>query len=161
MARGRHGSGPRDHPAEDVTELREATGAELLGVTCLDVGDDFVATAQLLETSRRRDDQLRPPIGRVGTALDVLELLELVHQPADDLLMPPGEPRQLSGPDPVLIEVRQDYPVSGIEIIVAILGEASEELLLQGEGELAGEHPEVGIPLLTFAAAPGSSHKRR
>ena len=161
MPRGLHGSGPRDHAAEDVTELRKATGTELLGVACLDVGDDFVATAQLLETSRRRDDQLRPPIGGVGTALDVLELLELVHQPADDLLMAAGEPRQLGGPDPVLVEVRQDYPVSRIEIVVPVLGEASEELLLQREGELACEHAEVGIPLLTFAAAPSSSHKGR
>jgi hypothetical protein len=161
MPRGLHGSGPRDHPAEGVTELREATGAELLSVACLDVGHDFVATSQLLETSRRRDDQLRPPIGRVGTALDVLELLELVDQPADDLLVAAGEPRQLGGADPVLVEVRQDYPVSRMEIVVPVLGEASEELLLQREGELACEHPEVGIPLLTFAAASGSSHKFR
>jgi hypothetical protein len=75
--------------------------------------------------------------------------------------MAAGEPRQLGGPDPVFVEVGQDYPVSGIEVVVPVLGETSEELLLQREGELACEHPEVGIPLLTFAAAPGSSHKDR
>jgi hypothetical protein len=130
-------------------------------VACLDVGDDFVATAQLLETSRGRDDQLRPPIGRVGTALDVLELLEFVHQAADDLLVAAGEPRQLCGPDPVLVEVGQDDPVSRMEIVIPLRGEAGEELFLQREGELACEHPEVGIPLLALATPSGSSHKIR
>jgi hypothetical protein len=48
-----------------------------------------------------------------------------------------------------------------MEIVIPVGGQAGEELFLQREGELAREHPEVGIPLLAFAAPSGSSHRFR
>jgi hypothetical protein len=48
--------------------------------------------------------------------------------------------------------------VPGMEVVVALLGESGEQLILQGEDELAGEHPEIRVPLLSLATAFGGRH---
>ena len=56
----------------------------------LDLGDDLVSQSELLEAPLGGNHQLRAPVGGVGPALDVAQILELVHQAADDLLVATG-----------------------------------------------------------------------
>jgi len=126
-----------------------------------DVGDDLIAELQLLEAACGGNDQLRPTVSRIGTALDIAELLELVDQPADHLLVSTGDPSQLGRTDAVLVEVGEHGPVTRMEIVITSGGESREELLLEREGELAGEYSQVRVPFLPLAASLGGSHKPR
>ena len=88
------------HPAEDVAELRVVSATDGRGVTRLDLGDDLVAEPQLLEPALGGDDELGATVLRVGAALDVAELLELVDETPDDLLVTAREAGELRRPTP-------------------------------------------------------------
>ena len=75
------------HPSEDVAERRVVSATDGRGVTRLDLGDDLVPEPQLLEPSLGGHDELGATVLRVGPALDIAELLELVDKPSDDLLV--------------------------------------------------------------------------
>jgi hypothetical protein len=51
--------------------------------------------------------------------------------------------------------------VARMEVSIAGIRQPGEELLLQGEEELAGEHAQVRAELLALAASFGGSHCSR
>ena len=131
-----------DHPAEDVAERRVGFGRRLASAWRASISATISsAEPQLLESSLGGDDQLGATVRRVGPALDVAELLELVDEPPDDLLVAAREAGQLGCPDAVLVEVGEHGPVTRMEVVVAGLGEPGEELVLQREGELSSRGP--------------------
>src|SRR3954452_12412140 len=152
---------PCHHPPEHVPELRIGLGADLAGVPGFDFGDHLVAQANLVQASRGGEDQLRAPIRGIRTPLYVPEVLELVDEPPDDLLVATAQVRQLRRPDAVLVEIGEHRAVSRMQVVVSRLREPREELLLQREQQPAGEHPEIRVPLLPFAASRGGSHYLR
>jgi hypothetical protein len=61
----------------------EAVSAGQLAPVCLDLGDPVPRFVERLPAAAGREDQLRPPVVRVGTAFQVAELLQLGHQLRD------------------------------------------------------------------------------
>src|SRR5262245_12468131 len=114
----------------------------------LDLGDDLVPEPDLIEAALGGEDQLRSAVVGVGPARHVAELLELVDDSPDDLLVAAREPRELRRPDPVLVQIGENSAVPGVQIVITGLGEAAEELVLQGEEQSSRQNPEIWIQLL-------------
>ena len=84
-------------------------------------------------------DHLRPPVLRVRRALDVAELLEVIHHLADRLLAEPGALGELREPRPALVDEAEHAAVSladrrvprllqpGVEVGEAVAGEVVEQ----------------------------------
>src|SRR5262249_23954759 len=111
----------------------------------LDVSDDPVGQPDQLGSALGGDDELRPPVARLGAALDVSELLELVDGAADHLLGAPRAARELGGARPVEVEVTQDRAVRTGHLAVAGLLETGVELVLEGEEEPGCEDAEAWV----------------
>jgi hypothetical protein len=127
-------------------------------VAALDLGDDLVAEPDLLEASLGRDDQLRAAVARVGAALDVAGLLELVDDAPDDLLVPSREPGELGRADAVLVEVGEHRAVTRVKVPVPLLGEALVQLALERPLKARGEDSEIRVQLLPLAPSLGRRH---
>ena len=127
-------------------------------MTRFDIGDHLVTEPDLVQPPGGGEDQLRPPVRRIRTALDVPKLLELVDEPSDDLLVTATERRQLGCPDSVLVEIGEHGAMARLQVAIAGLGEPLEELILQGEEQAARQHAEVWVPLLPLATSTGGSH---
>jgi hypothetical protein len=85
----------------------------------------------LVEPALGGDDELGSPVLRVRPPLHIAELLELIHQPADDLLVAARETGQFSRADAVLVEVGEHRPVAWMQIAVSLGSQTGEELFLE------------------------------
>src|SRR5918995_1250129 len=165
IPRGRHGSVlARSSITIAARPLRRASRnflvrAKSLPPTSIDSRSGLYPPPDLLEPARGREDQLRATVLRIGPALDVAKLLQLVDRSPDDLLVAAREASQVGRADPVLVEVSEYGAVPGVKVAVAGLREACEQLGLEREEQLAGEDTEVRIQFLPLPASFSGGHQ--
>jgi hypothetical protein len=141
------------HLPEQFFERCVRLGTHRRGGTLLDAGHDRVGALHLIQSERGRDDELGAPVGRVRAALHVTEVLQFVDEFADDLLVLAGLAGQVGGPAALGVQVGQHRAVLGPQPGVPLTGECAEQLALNREQQLTGEHAEIRVPLLAFTAA--------
>ena len=105
--------------------------------------------------------ELGATVLRVGAALDVAELLELVDETSDDLLVTARQAGKLRCPHAILVQIGQHSPMTRMQVVVAGNRETGKELFLKRKGELSRQNPQIRAELLTFPAAFRGSHQLR
>jgi hypothetical protein len=88
----------------------------------LDLGDPVPRGVERLPAAAGREDQLRAPVGRVGTAFQVAEPLQLANQFRRGGQAQLGAGGQLGEPDAVDPHVAEDVQVRRPQVGVAVLG---------------------------------------
>ena len=126
----RPGSQPVEKDLHGLAHGVEAVGAGEPAPVRLELGNPVPRVVERSPAATGREDQLRPPVLRVGAAFQLAELLQLADQlrgGGQAQLRPGG---QLGEPDAVDTDVAEDVQVRRPQVGVAVLG--------GGSGQLAG-----------------------
>jgi len=128
-----------DDGAQPLPELVIGVLPECLGLSTLDIADDFVREPYDPASAFGRHDQFRPPVALFGTTLNVPERFEFVDDSADYLFVTTGSSCEFRGPEAVVIEVGDDGAVGSGEVSVPGLLQMGVELVLDGEQQSGGQ----------------------
>lgn len=114
----------------------------------LDLGDSVPGVVECLPAAPGREDQLRPPVARVGAAFQVTELLQLGDEVGGGGQAQLRARGQVGEPGAVDTDVAEDVQVRLPQVGVAALGgrcgHLGPEFAQQPDQELADREPVVG-----------------
>src|SRR5215211_3279063 len=115
---------------QEALELGEALRAEALCPGALDLGDGVAERVDRAGAAWGQGDAFGALVVGIGSALEVVEALELAEQVVEGLFADPKPGGQLGGPRALWSRVLEDVEIGGIEVVEAALVQPLEHVPL-------------------------------